>query len=68
MITQSNCSFFSFGFNGKLFSLSTPLKPFKLFILVVFHLSTDTTNPTTMSGYEDGTKEGEDSICENRLV
>ena len=59
---------FGFGFNGKLFSLSTPLKPFKLVVLVVFHLSADTTNPTTMSGYEDDTEEGEDSIGEDRLV
>ena len=51
-----------------MFSLSTLLKPFKLFVLVVFHLSADTTNPTTMSGYEDDAKEGEDSICEDRLV
>ena len=51
-----------------MFSLSTPLKPFKLFVLVVFHLSADTTNPTTMSGYEDDTKKGEDGVCENWLV
>ena len=51
-----------------MFSLSTLLEPFKLVVLVVFHLSTDTTNPTTVSGYEDDAKEGEYSICENRLV
>ena len=59
---------FSFGFNGKLFSLSTLLKPFKLVVLVVFHLYTYSSNPTTMSGYEDDTKEGEDGVCENWLV
>ena len=55
-------------FTSKSISLSTLLKPFKLFVLVVFHLSADTTNPTTVSGYEDDTKEGEDGVCENRLV
>ena len=51
-----------------IFSLSTPLKPFKLVVLVVFHLHTYSSNPTAVRGDEDDTEEGKESIGEDRLV
>ena len=51
-----------------IFSLSTPLKSFKLVVLVVFHLHTYSSNPTAVSGYEDDTEEGKEGVGEGRLV
>ena len=48
--------------------LSASSKPFKLIVLVVFHLLGDTNKPTAVGRNEEDAKEGEEDISDDKLV